>query len=35
MAAGVRGGLRMLLIGGNAGVAAWAVGKLPGASIAG
>jgi VIT1/CCC1 family predicted Fe2+/Mn2+ transporter len=28
-----RGGLRMLLIGGGAGVAAWAVGKLLGASI--
>ena len=31
----VRGGLRMLLIGGGAGVAAWAVGKALGASIAG
>lgn len=30
-----RGGLRMLLIGGGAGVAAWAVGKALGASIAG
>ena len=29
-----RGGLRMLLIGGGAGLAAWAVGKLLGASIA-
>jgi VIT1/CCC1 family predicted Fe2+/Mn2+ transporter len=29
-----RGGLRMLLIGGGAGIAAWAVGKLLGASIA-
>ena len=29
----VRGGLRMLLIGGGAGVAAWAVGKLLGAAI--
>jgi VIT1/CCC1 family predicted Fe2+/Mn2+ transporter len=28
-----RGGLRMLIIGGGAGVAAWAVGKLLGASI--
>ena len=28
-----RGGLRMLLIGGGAGVAAWAVGKVLGASI--
>src|SRR5690349_6247584 len=28
-----RGGMRMLLIGGGAGVAAWAVGKLLGASI--
>ncbi len=31
----IRGGLRMLLIGGGAGVAAWAVGKLLGASLAG
>jgi VIT1/CCC1 family predicted Fe2+/Mn2+ transporter len=31
----LRGGLRMLLIGGGAGVAAWAVGKLLGASLAG
>jgi VIT1/CCC1 family predicted Fe2+/Mn2+ transporter len=30
-----RGGLRMLLIGGGAGVAAWFVGKLLGASIVG
>jgi VIT1/CCC1 family predicted Fe2+/Mn2+ transporter len=30
----MRGGLRMVLIGGGAGVAAWAVGKLLGASIA-
>lgn len=29
-----RGGLRMVLIGGGAGVAAWAVGKLLGASLA-
>ena len=28
-----RGGLRMVLIGGGAGVAAWAVGKLLGASL--
>jgi len=30
---GFRGGLRMVLIGGGAGVAAWAVGKLLGASL--
>ncbi|MEO8016877.1 MAG: VIT1/CCC1 transporter family protein [Pseudomonadota bacterium] len=30
-----RGGLRMLLIGGGAGVAAWGVGKLLGASLGG
>jgi VIT1/CCC1 family predicted Fe2+/Mn2+ transporter len=30
----IRGGMRMLLIGGGAGVAAWTVGKLLGASIA-
>ena len=30
----VRGGLRMLAIGGGAGAAAWAVGKLLGASLA-
>jgi VIT1/CCC1 family predicted Fe2+/Mn2+ transporter len=30
-----RGGLRMLLIGGGAGIAAWAVGKVLGASIVG
>ena len=29
-----RGGLRLLLIGGGAGLAAWGVGKLLGASIA-
>jgi len=29
----IRGGLRMMLIGGGAGVAAWAVGKLLGASL--
>ena len=28
-----RGGLRMMLIGGGAGVAAWAVGKLLGATL--
>jgi VIT1/CCC1 family predicted Fe2+/Mn2+ transporter len=31
----LRGGLRMVLIGGGAGVAAWAVGKLLGASLLG
>ncbi len=31
----LRGGLRMLLIGGGAGVAAWAVGKMLGASLVG
>ena len=30
----IRGGLRMLLIGGCAGVVAWGIGKLLGASIA-
>jgi len=30
----IRGGLRMLAIGGGAGVAAWAIGKLLGASLA-
>jgi VIT1/CCC1 family predicted Fe2+/Mn2+ transporter len=30
-----RGGLRMLLVGGGAGVAAWAVGKMLGASLLG
>jgi VIT1/CCC1 family predicted Fe2+/Mn2+ transporter len=30
----IRGGLRMLLIGGGAGVVAWGIGKLLGASIA-
>jgi VIT1/CCC1 family predicted Fe2+/Mn2+ transporter len=30
----MRGGLRLVLIGGGAGVAAWAVGKLLGASLA-
>ena len=29
----LRGGLRLVLIGGGAGVAAWAVGKLLGASL--
>jgi len=31
----LRGGLRMLLIGGGAGIAAWAVGKMLGASLLG
>jgi len=31
---GLRGGLRLVLIGGGAGLAAWGVGKLPGAGFA-